>query len=133
MNIRVMEWQAFLNTIIAPRNFEAIILGWSLGLTPDAYPLWHSNSDKKGAFNLVGYHNKKVDSLIEKSSTIIDRDKFGTIYKNIFKIISEDLPYLFLYIPNTIQVVSKDIQNIEPTFTGIMHNQKDWIKQERRK
>lgn len=129
MKIRVMEWQAFLNTIVHPRNFDAIILGWSMSLMPDAYSIWHSQSDKKGGFNLVGYQNKIVDELIEKGSKTIDRKKLAIIYQDIFKHISEDLPYLFLYIPNSITVVNSSIKNIEPTFIGIMHNQKDWIKE----
>ncbi|MFW2380050.1 peptide ABC transporter substrate-binding protein, partial [Aliarcobacter butzleri] len=67
MKIRVMEWQAFLNTVVHPRNFVSIILGWSMPLTPDAYPLWHSSSDILGGFNLPGYKNEKVDELIEKA------------------------------------------------------------------
>ena len=126
MKIRVMEWQAFLNTVVHPRNFEAIVLGWSLSLMPDAYPLWHSDSRKTGAFNLVGYNNKEVDELIVKGSTTVDKKELGKIYKKIFRIISYETPYLFLYIPNSISVVSKKIKNIEPSFIGIMHNQKDW-------
>jgi len=60
VKIRAMEWQAFLNTVVTPRRFEVILLGWSLGLIPDAYALWHSESDKLGGFNLVGYRNKKA-------------------------------------------------------------------------
>lgn len=129
MKIRVMEWQAFLNTIVHPRNFEAILLGWSLALMPDAYPLWHSSNSKLGGFNLVGYENKEVDFLIEKASTTINRDQLGNIYKDIFKKITNDIPYLFLYIPNSITVVNKNIKNIEPSFIGIMHNQREWIKE----
>jgi len=129
MKIRVMEWQAFLNTVVHPRNFESILLGWSLALMPDAYPLWHSDSDKLGRFNFVGYKNETVDKLIEKGSTTIDRKKLGKIYKRIFKIIADDLPYLFLYIPNSITVINKEIKNVEPAFIGLTHNQKDWIKE----
>jgi peptide/nickel transport system substrate-binding protein len=131
MKIRVMEWQAFLNTVVNPRNFEAIVLGWNLALMPDAYPLWHSDSIKKGGFNLVGYSNKEVDKLIVKGSTTIDKKELGKIYKKIFRIIANDTPYLFLYIPNSITVVSKKIKNIEPSFIGITHNQKDWIKEDK--
>ena len=128
VKIKVMEWQAFLNTIVHPRKFETVLLGWSLALMPDAYPLWHSDSDKLGRFNLVGYKNTTVDTLIEKAAVTIDQKELSKIYKNLFKIISKDLPYLFLYIPNSISVVNSNIQNIEPSFIGIMHNQKDWIK-----
>lgn len=127
MKIRVMEWQAFLNTVVTPRNFETILLGWSLALMPDAYPLWHSNSAKLGGFNLTNYSNKRVDELIEKGSNTINKDDLSLIYKEIFKIIAEDLPYLFLYIPDSITAINKKIKNIEPSFIGIMHNQKDWL------
>jgi len=126
--IKVMEWQAFLNTVVHPRKFETVLLGWSLALMPDAYPLWHSDSDKLGRFNLVGYRNSTVDKLIEKGSLTIEQEKLSLIYKKLFKIISDDLPYLFLYIPNSITVVNSQIKNVEPAFIGVMHNQKDWIK-----
>ena len=123
-----MEWQAFLNTIVHPRNFEAVLLGWSLSLMPDAYPLWHSDSDKLGRFNLVGYRNTEVDELIVKASTTVNREKLSQIYKKLFALIANDNPYLFLYIPNSITSINADIKNVEPTFIGVMHNQKDWIK-----
>ncbi|RWS50372.1 peptide ABC transporter substrate-binding protein [Arcobacter venerupis] len=126
MNIRVMEWQAFLNTVVHPRNFEAVLMGWALALMPDAYPIWHSSSSKLGGFNFTSYENPEVDSLIEQGSKTINRDELGKIYKQIFKKITDDLPYLFLYIPDSISVINKDIKNIEPSFIGIMHNQKDW-------
>jgi peptide/nickel transport system substrate-binding protein len=129
MKIRVMEWQAFLNTIVMPKNYEAILLGWGLSLMPDAKPLWHSDSIKKGGFNLVGYKNKEVDALIDKAATTVDQDKLSSLYKDIFSKIANDLPYLFLYIPNNITVVNKEIKNVKPSFIGIMHNQKDWIKE----
>ncbi|WP_320035853.1 peptide-binding protein [Halarcobacter sp.] len=128
VTIKVMEWQAFLNTIVHPRNFETVLLGWSLALMPDAYPLWHSKADVLGGFNLVGYHNKEVDELIEKGSTTIDMNELAKIYKKLFTIIANDNPYLFLYIPNSISVVNNKIKNVEPAFIGILHNQKDWIK-----
>ena len=130
MTIRVMEWQAFLNTVVHPKKFDAVILGWSLGLMPDAYPLWHSSSDKLGGFNLVSYKNEKVDKLIEDGINTINRNDLGKIYKEIFKIISDDLPYLFLYIPDSVMAINKNIKNIEPSLVGIMHNQKDWEIQE---
>jgi peptide/nickel transport system substrate-binding protein len=98
---------------------------------PDAYPIWHSSSSKLGGFNFVSYENKRVDELIQKGINTINRDELGTIYKEIFKIVSDDLPYLFLYIPDAITVVNKDIKNIEPSFIGIMHNQKDWEIEEK--
>ena len=128
MKLRVMEWQAFLNTIVLPRKFDAVLMGWSMGLKPDAYAIWHSESRKKGGFNFVGYKNEKVDFLIKKAEKIIDQEKFDEIYREIFKEVAEDNPYLFLVIPNSITVVNKNIEHVSPSIIGVMHNTIDWIK-----
>ncbi len=128
VSIRAMEWQAFLNTVVTPRKFETILLGWGLGLTPDAYPLWHSDSAKIGGFNLVGYKNPKVDRLIEEAQSTINMAKLSKLYRRIFRLIVADVPYLFLYIPNSITAVNRSIKNVEPSIVGIMHNEIEWIK-----
>jgi peptide/nickel transport system substrate-binding protein len=126
VKIRVMEWQAFLNTVVFPREFDAVVLGWSLGLIPDAYSIWHSKSDKKGGFNFVGYHNKRVDTLIDKGSSQVEPKEFAKTYREIFKLIANDKPYIFLYIPNSISVVSKKVKGVEPSVIGIEHNFIKW-------
>ncbi|MDD3462719.1 MAG: peptide-binding protein [Sulfurospirillaceae bacterium] len=128
MKLRVMEWQAFLNTVVLPRKFEAVLMGWSLGLKPDAYSIWHSESSKKGGFNFVGYKNKEVDDLIKKAEKTVDQKQFDAIYKEIFKKITDDNPYLFLVIPNSITVVNKNISPVSSSIIGVMHNTIDWIK-----
>ncbi len=126
--IRTMEWQAFLNTVVMPKKFEAVILGWGLGLMPDAYSIWHSEGSKKGGFNFISYKNEKVDALIKKAEKTIDQDELGKIYKEIFALIVKDNPYLFLYIPNSITAVNRDIKNVSQSIIGVMHNVIDWIK-----
>ena len=128
VTLRVMEWQAFLNMVVFPNEFDSVLLGWGLSSTPDPYLFWHTDNDKKGGFNLVGYNNPKIDRMIEKSQTVIDREKLSLMWKKMFKIIVDDNPYLFLYIPNSITVVNKDIKNIEPSLSGIWHNYIKWEK-----
>jgi peptide/nickel transport system substrate-binding protein len=129
MKIKVLEWQAFLNTIVLPKKFDAILLGWGLSLMPDARSIWHSKSDKKGGFNLIGYKNETVDKDIELAERTTDESTLSKIYKEIFFEIANDLPYIFLYIPNDITAVSKDIKNVSNSLIGISHNQKEWIKE----
>ena len=128
MKIRTMEWQAFLNTVVMPHNFEAVLMGWSLSLIPDAYSIWHSDGDRKGGFNFIGYHNAEVDRLITQSEKIIDKEKFAKNYQKLFKLIVNDFPYVFLYIPNSITAVNRKIEGVEPSITGIFYNQIDWVK-----
>ena len=126
VTLRVMEWQAFLNMVVFPREFDTVLLGWSLSLSPDPYLLWHSESDKPGGFNFIGYHDREVDRLIEKMQATIERDALAKIQREIFAEVVADDPYLFLFIPNAIQVVDKKIKHIEPTLNGIWHNYIEW-------
>ena len=128
VKLRVMEWQAFLNMVVFPHKFDAVLLGWGLSPTPDPYIFWHSDSDKPGGFNLVGYHNKKLDRLTEKSQKVVNSEKLGKMWREMFQIITDDNPYLFLYIPNSITAVNKKIKHIEPALGGIWHNYITWEK-----
>ncbi|MDA7817188.1 peptide-binding protein [Sulfurimonas sp.] len=128
VKLRVMEWQAFLNMVVFPHKFDTVLLGWGLSPTPDPYMFWHSDSDKQGGFNLVGYNNPLVDKMIEESQSIVDREKLSDIWKKMFKIITDDNPYLFLYIPNSITSINRSIKNIEPSKSGIWHNYIEWEK-----
>jgi len=128
VKLRIMEWQAFLNMVVFPHKFDAVLLGWGLSPTPDPYMIWHGDSDKKGGFNFIGYHNKKVDRLIEESQSIIDQKKLSALWREIFKLIVADNPYLFLYIPDSITAVNKEIKNIKPALSGIWYNYIKWEK-----
>jgi peptide/nickel transport system substrate-binding protein len=66
--------------------------------------------------------------MIEKSQSMIDRKKLAKTWKKMFKIIANDNPYLFLYIPNSITAVNKKIKNVEPSLSGIWHNYIEWEK-----
>ncbi len=128
VNLRVMEWQAFLNTVVFPHKFDTVLLGWGLSPTPDPYMFWHSDNDKVGGFNLVGYKNKKIDAMIEQTQSIVEREVLAKRWQEMFEIITNDNPYLFLYIPNSITAVNKDIKNIKPALGGIWHNYIEWEK-----
>lgn len=128
VTLRVMEWQAFLNTVVAPRKFDTVLLGWSLSLTPDPYALWHSESDVPGGFNLVGYHSADTDKLIERMESSTDPEAIAALQRQIFERIVGDNPYLFLVIPNEINVYSRRISGIKPTINGIWEDYIDWEK-----
>jgi peptide/nickel transport system substrate-binding protein len=128
VTLRVMEWQAFLNTVVAPRKFDAVLLGWSLSLSPDPYVLWHSDSDVPGGFNLVGYRSDITDKLIEQMENSTDTETIASVQRQIFARITEDNPYLFLVIPNQINVYNRSIKGVKPTINGIWEDYIDWEK-----
>jgi len=124
-NIRVMEWSALLQIIESqklPRKFDALIIGWSLGVDPDSYTIWHSSQYPKG-FNMIHYNNPDVDSLLVEGRTTIDKKKRAKIYKEIDKIIAHDQPYLFLWYPKAIVGVNKRVGGLsKPGPAGLFIN-----------
>jgi peptide/nickel transport system substrate-binding protein len=126
VKIHVVEWAAFLNTFIRKRDFEAIILGWGLGLDPDQYEIWHSSKTGADELNHISYRNPTVDDLLEAGRRTFDREKRIAIYGELQEILAEEQPLIFLYVPDALPVVSARVRGIEPAPAGIAHNFIRW-------
>lgn len=126
IKIQTIAWQAFINEFIDKRNFQAVILGWTIPTDPDIYNVWHSSSTREGGLNFIGYKNEEVDKLIEEGRRTFDQSKRAKIYKEIHKILAEQQPYTFLYYPYALPAVSKRFKGIEPAPAGLMYNFEDW-------
>jgi len=55
VNIRPLEWAAFIKEFINKGRFEAVILGWTTGQDPDLYDIWHSSKTREGELNFIHY------------------------------------------------------------------------------
>ena len=126
VNIRVLEWAVFINEFINKKRFEAVLLGWSLGLDPDCYDIWHSSKTRQGEFNFISYSNKAVDSLIEEGRRTFDIEKRKEIYARVHEIIYDEQPCLFLYVPDALVALSSRFKGVEPAAYGLMYNFIDW-------
>ncbi|MFH1846022.1 MAG: peptide-binding protein [Candidatus Omnitrophota bacterium] len=123
--IMVASWSAFLDQFINKKNFQAVLLGWTLPPDPDSYSVWHSNSIDKG-LNFISYSNRDVDELIERGRREFDPDKRKQIYNDIHELIAQDAPYTFLFFPYTFAAVQNRFKGIEPAPAGIGYNFTDW-------
>jgi peptide/nickel transport system substrate-binding protein len=124
--IHVVEWAAFLNTFIRKKDFEAIILGWGLGLDPDQYDIWHSSKTGPDELNHISYKNPKVDELLEAGRRTFSEEKRRAIYGALQELLAEEQPIVFLYVPDALPVVSSRVRGIEPAPAGISYNFIKW-------
>jgi peptide/nickel transport system substrate-binding protein len=122
VEIRILEWQAFLHQFIDKKKFDAIILGWGLGRDPDSYDIWLSTKTKEGEFNFVSYNNPEVDRLLLEGRNTCDKEKRKNIYYKLHALIAEDQPYTFLYYPDALPILHKRFKGVEPSPLGIMYN-----------
>ncbi|HPD57745.1 MAG TPA: peptide-binding protein [Smithellaceae bacterium] len=126
VKIRILEWAAFINDFINKRRFEAIILGWTIPLDPDAFDVWHSSKTAPQELNFISYKNPEVDTLLEKARSTFDQKQRKKYYNRFQEILAEDQPYTFLYVPDELIIISKRIRNIEPAPIGLGHNFIRW-------
>jgi len=113
MIIRQLEWATFLNRI-DNREFDAVILGWSMGIESDPYQLWHSSlANEKNSSNFVSFANKEADKIIEQAREEFDKEKRNALYRKFHRIIYDEQPYTFLFCPKALGAVHKRFQNVK--------------------
>ncbi|MFH1440544.1 MAG: peptide-binding protein [Candidatus Omnitrophota bacterium] len=126
VKIKVIEWSVFITEFINKRNFDAVLLGWSLGRDPDCFDIWHSSKIKEGEFNFIGYKNSDVDSLLIEARRTFDQEKRKAYYHKIQEIIYEEQPCMFLYVPDSLSILHSRFQGVKLEPIGIGYNFIDW-------
>ena len=95
---QIVEWSAFISDHVLAKDFEAIILGWSLGVDPDPSGIFHTKEIEEG-MNFISYSRPDLDVLMDEQLTIRDRDERKKLIAEIDAEIAADQPYSFLYYP----------------------------------
>jgi peptide/nickel transport system substrate-binding protein len=76
--------------------------------------------------NFVSYANPEVDELLEKGRSTFDTKARKQYYDKIQEILAEDQPYLFLYCPDALPIISARFRGIVPAPIGIGYNFIRW-------
>ncbi|MBI2980863.1 MAG: hypothetical protein HYY44_00910 [Deltaproteobacteria bacterium] len=117
MTIRQLEWALFTK-YLSERNFDAVVLGWSLSLEQDPYQLWHSSQMEKGS-NIVGFSDPEADQIIEKGRGEFDRDRRALLYRRLHRIIYDAQPYTFLYTSPNLVALHRRFENVKVYPAGV--------------
>lgn len=112
VEVKTLDIKNLERDIIKPRNYEALLFGEVLGRVPDPFPFWHS-SQREFGLNLADYKNKKADELLEAGRIELSPDARAQKYEDLQEIILEESPAIFLYNPDELYFVSKDIKGIK--------------------
>jgi peptide/nickel transport system substrate-binding protein len=127
MDVRIIEWSSFLKNFIDKGNFDATIMAWSTGIDPDQYIIWHSSQKGPGKYNFVGYADADADLLLESGRREFDQKKRAQIYRRFHAELHQDLPYIFLYYPESLPVVHKRFVGPVEAPAGLGWNFNDWF------
>ncbi|MEJ2364766.1 MAG: peptide-binding protein [Deltaproteobacteria bacterium] len=127
----LLEWAVFIQERVNKLDFDALVLGWSMGIEPDLYQIWHSSQTGPYQLNFVGFSNKKADELIIKIRQEYNRKRLIAYCHRLHEIIAAEQPYTFLYVTKWTALLDKRIvimvrdkegqvhyEKIKPTKTG---------------
>lgn len=138
----ILEWSVFIQERVNKLDFDALILGWQMGIDPDLYQIWHSSQTGPFQLNFVGFNHAEADDLILRIRREYNYDKQVALAHRLHEIIADEQPYTFLYVGKWTAVLDKRIviketdengksrfEKIAPTKTGnyTFHFNK-WIK-----
>lgn len=97
LSLKVLDWTSFLR-LLDDQSFDSAMLGWGGGsIDLDPKQIWHTKSSKKGGSNYISYSNPKVDALIDQGRTQLNKKERIKIFKKVYRLIAEDVPYIFMF------------------------------------
>ncbi len=138
----ILEWSVFIRERVNKLDFDAVVLGWQMGIDPDLYQIWHSSQTNPFQLNFVGFHNAEADDLIIRIRQEYDYGRQVAYCRRLHEIIAREQPYTFLYVDKWTAILDRRIvikktdgagnvfyEKIRPTKTGsyTFHFNK-WIK-----
>ncbi len=126
VQIRTVEWAAFIKEFVHTGNFDALILGWNILQDPDLYDVWHSSKVGNGGLNFTGFSNPEVDKLLDEARSTLDQAERKVLYDRFQEILHAEQPYCFLYVPQALTIVNKRIRGIKPAPAGLTYNFNKW-------
>lgn len=143
VNTAQYEWAVFIKNYVDARQYDACVLGWSLGYSYDQFQIWHSSQMAEPGLNFVSYKSAKADDLLLKIRTTFDRKEVVRLCHELQETIYNDQPYLFLTFAENTYALYRDkyvvrrpndkggwtLEPVRSTEAGFTHYLKWWAPQ----
>ena len=92
---------------------------------------WHSRVEGtgNGRGNFSGYNNPRVDELVEAGEVEPDVEKRHEIYNEAQQIVYAEVPAVFLFLPDTIEASTVNVQNWTVAADGRLNMHDVWLSE----
>jgi peptide/nickel transport system substrate-binding protein len=124
VRIELLEFNALLGMVFEEHDFEAVLLGWQVGLEPD-WLLGHFWPPDH-FFNITGYTSTVLDSLFPLAKQAETTQGAAPIWRAVARVIAEDQPYAFLWFYDDAVVVNERVRGTRIDTYGIYQNLHQW-------
>ncbi len=111
VEIKVFEASDLNQNVIRPRKYDVLLFGQAISNPSELYSFWHSSQRNDPGLNVPLYANITADKILEElriGSKIDQEERIKTLTREI----TNDVPAVFLFVPDTIYLPAKNIKNI---------------------
>ena len=112
VEIKTFEVGNLNQSVIRPREYDALLFGQIINHESDLFAFWHSSQRKDPGLNVAMYTNAKVDKILEEAFTLLNEDQRLKKYAEFESEIKKDMPAVFLYSPKFIYAVSSELNGL---------------------
>jgi peptide/nickel transport system substrate-binding protein len=136
VNARLEPFDATVDKLsTGAADVEAWIIGWSLGIDPDPYSIWHSSQIPDAAkrttgFNFSRFTTPGLDKAINDGRTPADKDcgmaARQRSYEAFNKILNDEQPYEFGFSQFTLLTVPARLRGPQPGPFAVYWNIEKW-------
>ena len=119
VKVNVFETGDLNQNIIRPRDYEALLFGEVVGRGLDLFAFWHSSQKDDPGLNIANYTNSNVDNLLAKARTVSDKKERDELYLKFETEILKDAPAIFLYAPDFLYIVPKNLHGVDIDLVAI--------------
>lgn len=126
VNIRTLDFNTIIEDISGPeRKFDGALMGWETDFRLSLRDLFHTEGIG-GPFQFSSYSNPEVDSLIDRTTRITDREQALPLWHRLQEVMREDQPWLFLYYFPELYVVNERLRGVQMDIRGAFTNVHNW-------
>ena len=110
VEIKVLDTSTLQQNAIRPRKYDALLFGIATGDDGDLYPFWHSSQRLDPGLNIAMYTNAESDRLLDRIKLEPNYQARTKLISRFFQEINKDRPAIFIYSPDFIYIVPKELK-----------------------
>jgi peptide/nickel transport system substrate-binding protein len=118
VGVEQFEQAGLVQSVIRPRDFQALLFGLDMSRSGDLYPFWHSSQKSDPGLNIAQYTNLTVDALLEGTRTEQNNAVREAKLQEASATIQNEQPATFLFQPVMTYVANTDVIVSDMTHIG---------------
>ena len=127
--IKQIEQARFIRDALT-HNFQMSLFRWAGRPDPDLnlYRAFHSKFANETSSNYTQFTNSKMDELLERGRTTLDRAQRQKIYDEASALLADEVPYLFLFYATFHTVMAAKVHPGPNIADGVLRLQTAWVE-----